>query len=264
MPWEIRPARAYRHQHRAPDWPPGRLQALAPLVGLGGLAHLLVPDRSDAGGGPAREQGNQVVFVEDADHRAAEVRGQTAQRAPPVRRERRGRRGRRAVLRSGRRSRLLVRRANCGGSHRRNAHHGWPGRHTDAWRTIGACVRVGLTCLPSCACRLAPTGKRDHRWTFTLLLARLRSQRVAAERVRDVGDRALAAHAVAGLVERRRDHGDAELAGRHRDEPAADAALAGQAGREQPLAGVVVEARRSPSPRARSGTCSRVDRPACR
>src|SRR5262245_30806063 len=35
--------------------------------------------------------------------------------------------------------------------------------------------------------------------------------RIAAERVRDVGDRLLGTHAVPGLVERRGDHGDPEL-----------------------------------------------------
>src|SRR5204863_2593834 len=38
---------------------------------------------------------------------------------------------------------------------------------------------------------------------------------VSAERVRDRGDRLLRPHAVASVVERRRNHGDAELAGRH-------------------------------------------------
>ena len=66
--------------------------------------------------------------------------------------------------------------------------------------------------------------------------------RIAAERVRDVRDRLLRAHAVARIVERRRDDGDAELAGRDGDDAAADAALAGQAGAIEPLARVVIEA----------------------
>ena len=48
--------------------------------------------------------------------------------------------------------------------------------------------------------------------------------------------------AVARLVERRRDDGDAELAGRDGDDAAADAALGRQARAVEPLAGVVVEA----------------------
>src|SRR4029453_10306213 len=51
---------------------------------------------------------------------------------------------------------------------------------------------------------------------------------ISAERVRYRGDGLLRLHAVAGVVERRRHDGDAELAGRHRNDPAADAALSRQ------------------------------------
>src|SRR5215813_6473865 len=72
--------------------------------------------------------------------------------------------------------------------------------------------------------------------------ARLGGVRIAAERVRDGGDRALRADAVPGVVQRGRDDGDAEFAGRDGDDAAADAALRGQPGVIEPLARVVVEA----------------------
>ena len=69
----------------------------------------------------------------------------------------------------------------------------------------------------------------------------LRGVRVATERRRNIGDGALRPHAVAGLIERRGDNGDAELARRHGDDAAADAALGRKAGVVQPLSGVVVQ-----------------------
>src|SRR5688572_28019197 len=74
-------------------------------------------------------------------------------------------------------------------------------------------------------------------------LARSRRERVSAQRVRDVRDGLLRLDTVAGVVERGRDHRDPELARRHGDEAAADAALARQPGAVEPLAGVVVQAR---------------------
>ena len=91
----------------------------------------------------------------------------------------------------------------------------------------------------------------------------LRGVRIAAERVRDVGDRPLRAHAVARVVERRRDDGDAELARRHGDDAAADAALGGQPGVIEPLAGVVVETG-GRHHREHAGHLRRRPSPACR
>src|SRR5204863_7551399 len=72
---------------------------------------------------------------------------------------------------------------------------------------------------------------RKHESTkATVLMGRrttrgLRAQWVAVERIRDVRDRLLRPHAVPRIVERRRDDGDAEFAGRHRDDAATDPAL---------------------------------------
>ena len=74
-----------------------------------------------------------------------------------------------------------------------------------------------------------PTSPPDSVQGVTQTL-RLRRVRISAERVRDVGDRLLRSHAVARFVERRRNHRDAELARRHGDDAAADAALGRQAG----------------------------------
>src|SRR5581483_11673037 len=65
--------------------------------------------------------------------------------------------------------------------------------------------------------------------------------RVGVERLDDVADRSLRAHAVPRVVERRRHHGDAVLARRDGDDAAANAALGRQTGVIEPLAGVVIE-----------------------
>src|SRR5687767_6613827 len=64
-------------------------------------------------------------------------------------------------------------------------------------------------CAPSGA---APTSVIRIAAAAILQLPSGRGERVAAERIRDLGDRALRADTVAGVVERRRDHRDAELA----------------------------------------------------
>src|SRR5580765_4206803 len=86
----------------------------------------------------------------------------------------------------------------------------------------------------SARARIAPTAIAVATHTranlMTVLLLRRRRQRVAVQRVRNVRDRLLRADAVARIVERRRDDGDPELAGRDGDETAADAALRGEPG----------------------------------
>src|ERR1700733_3140952 len=62
------------------------------------------------------------------------------------------------------------------------------------------------------------------------------------EGVRDLGDRGLSAHAVAGLVQRRREGGDRQLARRHRDQAASNAALGGQPDGVGPVTRTGVEA----------------------
>src|SRR5512132_260020 len=64
-------------------------------------------------------------------------------------------------------------------------------------------------------------------WRFPKVF-RTHSVRVAAERVRDRRNRPLRADAVPCVVEWWGDDGDTELTGRHRNDPAADPALAGQ------------------------------------
>src|SRR5262245_635849 len=64
---------------------------------------------------------------------------------------------------------------------------------------------------------------------------------VAAERVGDLRNRALRADAVASVIERWRDDGDAELAWRHRDDASADTALGGEPRVIEPFPRVVVE-----------------------
>src|SRR5678816_1312144 len=73
-----------------------------------------------------------------------------------------------------------------------------------------------------------------------LLLHRIR---VAVQCRRNVGDGSLGADAVPGVVERRRDDRDAEVARRDGNDAAADTALGGQASVIEPLAAIVVEAR---------------------
>ena len=94
-------------------------------------------------------------------------------------------------------------------------------------------------------------------------LGRLAGVRVAAERGRNVGDGALRPHAVAGVIERRRDDGDAELAGRHGDDAAADAALGRQARCDTATCPSRRTVRRWTSPRGRWGPWPRPA-PACR
>src|SRR5262245_49272588 len=122
------------------------------------------------------------------------------------------------------------------------------------WSPLARVTTSVLPCADAGSARAAviasTTAMRDRfdvvtpPFAFGALAAALVSAgvRIAAERVRDVGDRALGTHAVAGVVERRRDDRDAELAGRDGDDTAADAALGGQAGVIEPLARVVVEA----------------------
>src|SRR5262249_43466964 len=64
-----------------------------------------------------------------------------------------------------------------------------------------------------------------------------RRVRVAAQRIGDVRNRLLRFDAVAGVIERRRDYRDTELARRHGDDSTADAALGREAGVIEPLAG---------------------------
>jgi hypothetical protein len=64
---------------------------------------------------------------------------------------------------------------------------------------------------------------------------------VAAECIRDVRNGALRANAVAGIVERRGDDGDAELARRYGDDSAADPALGRKSRVIQPFARVVIQ-----------------------
>jgi hypothetical protein len=81
----------------------------------------------------------------------------------------------------------------------------------------------------------------EARLRLLLLGRRSRAIRVAAESHRNIGDGALRPHAVAGVIERRGNDGDAELAGRHGDDAAADAALGRKARVVQPLPRVVVQ-----------------------
>src|SRR5690348_6970588 len=66
-------------------------------------------------------------------------------------------------------------------------------------------------------------------------LPRLHGVGIATECARDVGDRTLSAHAVAGFVERRRDHRHSPVAWRHGDQSATDTAFCGQPRPKQPL-----------------------------
>ena len=70
---------------------------------------------------------------------------------------------------------------------------------------------------------------------------------VEREVVREVAADADAAHAVAALVEPRREDGDAEPAGQHAEHAAGDAALRRHADRDEPLAGRRRTCRRSSS-----------------
>src|SRR5262245_35038030 len=78
------------------------------------------------------------------------------------------------------------------------------------------------------------------RFRTCLLRCRVR---VAAERVRNVGDGLLRPHAVARIVERRRNDGDAELARRDGNDTASDPTLGRQSRTVEPLTRVVVEPR---------------------
>src|SRR5262249_58042854 len=111
--------------------------------------------------------------------------------------------------------------------------------------TAGTSARSGIRPAES---RTAATSTRPCITTLLLASRLPGGVRVAAERVRDVPDRALRPDAVARVVERRRHDGDAELARRDGNDTAADAPLRRQAPVLPPLAGVVVETRRRHHP----------------
>ena len=132
---------------------------------------------------------------------------------------------------------------------------------------VGAALRIGGCAQTRPAGRTIASAARvatHGDWlSVAVYFAPFRRVRVAAERVRDVRDRPLRAHAVAGVVERRRHDGDAELARRHRDDAAADAALGRQARRDTATCRSRRRGRRWPSRRGRPAPWPRPS-PVCR
>src|SRR5262245_8670840 len=104
-----------------------------------------------------------------------------------------------------------------------------PRMESDRAPPLTSLVRPARTQAANAIHRPAPSGPRDPgEPALTTIdgLVGLRRQWIAAEGVGNVGDGLLGLHAVAGVVQGRRDHGDPELARGDGNEAAAHAALA--------------------------------------